>query len=179
MAYYCFVFFYDIKLKSGFWTIKSRYQACDGCWLEYKNLLLASKVFNFSYLVYNHNENCIEYLTMLNSTFTEAALSATYVENYLDCVENLPNDLQRHLSRMRELDVTYRGNYCFLVYFPRLLLILNKLQPCHCIILFRIDHYFCYVDVLVSYVLHMHKQYTHCFGDNRFQNSSVFNSLWI
>ncbi|XP_068619668.1 inhibitor of growth protein 1 [Battus philenor] len=45
---------------------------------------------------------------MLNSAATEAALSATYVENYLDCVENLPNDLQRHLSRMRELDVTYR-----------------------------------------------------------------------
>lgn len=46
---------------------------------------------------------------MLNQTSTEALLSATYVENYLDCVENLPNDLQRHLSRMRELDVTYRG----------------------------------------------------------------------
>lgn len=46
---------------------------------------------------------------MLNQTSTEALLSAAYVENYLDCVENLPNDLQRHLSRMRELDVTYRG----------------------------------------------------------------------
>lgn len=45
---------------------------------------------------------------MLNQTSTEALLSATYVENYLDCVENLPNDLQRHLTRMRELDVTYR-----------------------------------------------------------------------
>lgn len=45
---------------------------------------------------------------MLNQTSNEALLSATYVENYLDCVENLPNDLQRHLSRMRELDVTYR-----------------------------------------------------------------------
>ncbi|KAJ2954826.1 hypothetical protein O0L34_g3138 [Tuta absoluta] len=45
---------------------------------------------------------------MLNQTSTEALLSATYVENYLDCVENLPNDLQRHLSRMRELDVTFR-----------------------------------------------------------------------
>ncbi|KOB65712.1 Inhibitor of growth protein [Operophtera brumata] len=45
---------------------------------------------------------------MLNQTSTEALLSATYVDNYLDCVENLPNDLQRHLSRMRELDVTYR-----------------------------------------------------------------------
>ncbi|GBP42206.1 Inhibitor of growth protein 1 [Eumeta japonica] len=45
---------------------------------------------------------------MLSQTSSEALLSATYVENYLDCVENLPNDLQRHLSRMRELDVTYR-----------------------------------------------------------------------
>lgn len=45
---------------------------------------------------------------MLNQTQTEALLSANYVENYLDCVENLPNDLQRHLSRLRELDVNYR-----------------------------------------------------------------------
>lgn len=44
----------------------------------------------------------------MNQTATESMLSATYVENYLDCVENLPNDLQRLLSRMRELDVTYR-----------------------------------------------------------------------
>ncbi|XP_041983027.1 inhibitor of growth protein 1-like isoform X2 [Aricia agestis] len=50
----------------------------------------------------------MKYFKMLNQSSTEALLSATYVENYLDCVENLPNDLQRHLSRMRELDVTYR-----------------------------------------------------------------------
>lgn len=46
---------------------------------------------------------------MLNQAAVEALYSATYVENYLDCVENLPDDLQRHLSRMRELDVTYQG----------------------------------------------------------------------
>lgn len=58
---------------------------------------------------------------MLNQTSTEALLSATYVDNYLDCVENLPNDLQRHLSRMRELDVTYRGNPCLSAcFFPYL-----------------------------------------------------------
>ncbi|XP_050680640.1 inhibitor of growth protein 1 [Leptidea sinapis] len=45
---------------------------------------------------------------MLSQSSTEGLLSATYVENYLDIVENLPNDLQRHLSRMRELDITYR-----------------------------------------------------------------------
>jgi len=53
---------------------------------------------------------------MLNQAAVEALYSATYVENYLDCVENLPDDLQRHLSRMRELDVTYQGtccNFCF------------------------------------------------------------------
>lgn len=47
---------------------------------------------------------------MLTQVSVEALYSATYVENYLDCVENLPDDLQRLLSRMRELDVTYRGN---------------------------------------------------------------------
>ncbi|XP_026332220.1 inhibitor of growth protein 1-like isoform X2 [Hyposmocoma kahamanoa] len=45
---------------------------------------------------------------MLNQAKTEAQLSANYVGNYLDCVEDLPNDLQRHLSRLRELDVSYR-----------------------------------------------------------------------
>lgn len=41
----------------------------------------------------------------------EAMYSTTYVENYLDCVENLPDDLQRLLSRLRELDCTYRGKF--------------------------------------------------------------------
>lgn len=39
----------------------------------------------------------------------EAMYSATYVENYLDSVENLPNDVQRHLTRIREIDLQYRG----------------------------------------------------------------------
>ncbi|KYN17181.1 PREDICTED: inhibitor of growth protein 1 [Trachymyrmex cornetzi] len=43
---------------------------------------------------------------MLNQAVVEALYSATYIENYLDCVENLPNDLQRHVSRLRELDAT-------------------------------------------------------------------------
>ncbi|XP_044254201.1 inhibitor of growth protein 1 [Tribolium madens] len=44
---------------------------------------------------------------MLNQVSVEAVYSATYVENYLDCVENLPDELQRLISRMRELDVCY------------------------------------------------------------------------
>ncbi|KAK0164750.1 hypothetical protein PV328_003333 [Microctonus aethiopoides] len=43
---------------------------------------------------------------MLNQAVVEALYSATYIENYLDCVENLPNDIQRHVSRLRELDAT-------------------------------------------------------------------------
>lgn len=46
---------------------------------------------------------------MLNQVNVEALYSATYVENYLDCVENFPNELQRLISRMRELDVYYLG----------------------------------------------------------------------
>ncbi|XP_037039641.1 inhibitor of growth protein 5 [Bradysia coprophila] len=46
---------------------------------------------------------------MINQV-AEALYSATYVENYLDYVENLPNDVQRHLSRIREIDVEYRGH---------------------------------------------------------------------
>lgn len=47
---------------------------------------------------------------MLNQAVVEALYSATYVENYLDCIENLPNDLQRELSRLRELDVSCQSN---------------------------------------------------------------------
>ncbi|XP_033224872.1 inhibitor of growth protein 1 isoform X1 [Belonocnema kinseyi] len=43
---------------------------------------------------------------MLNQAVVDALYSATYIENYLDCVENLPNDLQRYVSRSRELDAT-------------------------------------------------------------------------
>lgn len=51
-------------------------------------------------------------MNMINPvTNQEAVYSATYVDNYLDCVENLPDDLQRYLSRVRELDISYRGNY--------------------------------------------------------------------
>ncbi|XP_051153518.1 inhibitor of growth protein 1 [Leptopilina boulardi] len=43
---------------------------------------------------------------MLNQAVVDALYSATYIENYLDWVENLPDDLQRHVSRSRELDAT-------------------------------------------------------------------------
>lgn len=48
---------------------------------------------------------------MINQVSVEAMYSATYVENYLDCVENLPDELQRLISRMRELDVYYLGEF--------------------------------------------------------------------
>lgn len=47
---------------------------------------------------------------MINQVTVEALHSATYVENYLDSVENLPDDVQRHLSRIREIDVLYRNH---------------------------------------------------------------------
>lgn len=48
--------------------------------------------------------------TMISQVAVEASFSATYVENYLDSVENLPDDVQRHLSRIREIDVLYRNH---------------------------------------------------------------------
>lgn len=48
---------------------------------------------------------------MLNQVSVEAVYSATYVENYLDFVENFPDELQRLISRMRELDVYYLGKW--------------------------------------------------------------------
>jgi len=48
---------------------------------------------------------------MQNQAAVEALYSATFVEDYLDCVENLPNDLQRHLSRLREYDLTQYSEF--------------------------------------------------------------------
>ncbi len=42
---------------------------------------------------------------MQNQAAVEALYSATLVEDYIDIVENLPNELQRHLSELRELDL--------------------------------------------------------------------------
>ncbi len=42
---------------------------------------------------------------MQNQAAVEALYSATMVEDYLDVVENLPNELQRHISVLRELDM--------------------------------------------------------------------------
>lgn len=49
---------------------------------------------------------------------SEAINSATYVDNYIDSVENLPDDVQRQLSRIRDIDVQYRGEF-----WPRLRLL--------------------------------------------------------
>ena len=51
-------------------------------------------------------QNILKSIKMQNQAAVEALYSATFVEDYLDCVENLPNDLQRHLSRLREFDLT-------------------------------------------------------------------------
>lgn len=46
---------------------------------------------------------------MLNHTPEEALLLVKYVQNYLDSIDNLPDDVARHLSRMQELDINYQG----------------------------------------------------------------------
>jgi inhibitor-of-growth protein 1 len=43
---------------------------------------------------------------MQNQAAVEALYSATFVEDYLDYVENVPDDLQRMNSKMRELDMS-------------------------------------------------------------------------
>lgn len=47
-------------------------------------------------------------MTMLNQAAVEALCSATYLENYLDAMENLPDDIQRIVTQMRELDIICR-----------------------------------------------------------------------
>lgn len=46
---------------------------------------------------------------MLNQVSRGALHSATYLEDYLDCVENLPGDLQVMVSRLWELDIRYQS----------------------------------------------------------------------
>lgn len=55
---------------------------------------------------------------MLSLGNTDTSNCVVYLENYLDSVENLPDDLQRHLTRMRELDVSYQSkNYWKILFF--------------------------------------------------------------
>ncbi|CAG5134331.1 unnamed protein product [Candidula unifasciata] len=42
---------------------------------------------------------------MVNNAAVEAICSATYLSNYLDTMETLPDDLQRNISQMRELHI--------------------------------------------------------------------------
>ncbi|TRY67090.1 hypothetical protein TCAL_05152 [Tigriopus californicus] len=48
---------------------------------------------------------------MQNQAAVEALYSGTFVENYLDVIENMPNEIQRFVSRIRECDlIIYRVN---------------------------------------------------------------------
>lgn len=53
--------------------------------------------------------------TMQNAAAVEALYSATYAENFLECMENLPNELQKNISRLREYDfLLHRVSWSFL-----------------------------------------------------------------
>lgn len=54
-----------------------------------------------------------------NQVAVEALYSATYVSTYLDSTENLPDDVQRYLSRIREIDVQYRGIIIVLLFLEK------------------------------------------------------------
>ncbi|XP_014672429.1 PREDICTED: inhibitor of growth protein 2-like [Priapulus caudatus] len=45
---------------------------------------------------------------MLNQAAVEALYSAAYLDDYVDCMEFLPNELQRSITQMRELDLKYQ-----------------------------------------------------------------------
>ncbi|XP_071949651.1 inhibitor of growth protein 1-like [Antedon mediterranea] len=46
---------------------------------------------------------------MLQQVSVESSRMTAFVENYLDCIESLPNDLQRHVTQMREIDYGYQA----------------------------------------------------------------------
>ncbi|XP_054271215.1 inhibitor of growth protein 2-like [Macrosteles quadrilineatus] len=45
---------------------------------------------------------------MLNHSDVDSIYITTYIQNYLDSLDNLPDDVARQLSRIRELDLTYQ-----------------------------------------------------------------------
>uniref|UniRef100_T1GEM5 Inhibitor of growth protein n=1 Tax=Megaselia scalaris TaxID=36166 RepID=T1GEM5_MEGSC len=47
---------------------------------------------------------------MLNQVAVEALYSATYVDNYLDSVENLPLEAQRFITRILDIDMQYQSH---------------------------------------------------------------------
>ena len=46
---------------------------------------------------------------MINQQALESLFLATYLEDYFDSCENLPDDVQKQATRMRELDVEYQS----------------------------------------------------------------------
>ena len=48
-------------------------------------------------------------LNISNQAAVEALCSGTYLESYLNTLDGLPDDLQRHVTEMRELDIQIRG----------------------------------------------------------------------
>lgn len=68
---------------------------------------------------------------MAASSVEPKMYSAIYVENYLDSVENLPNDVQRILTRIREIDLQYRSMIFTLIFFL-LIYVENTNKSCCC-----------------------------------------------
>ena len=50
-------------------------------------------------------------MSILNHAAVEALCSATYVENYLDCANNLSDEVQRMITKIFELDFRTMGYY--------------------------------------------------------------------
>jgi len=48
-------------------------------------------------------------MSILNQAAVEALCSATYLENYMETMDNLPDDLQRIVTQLRELDIQCRS----------------------------------------------------------------------
>ncbi|KAG8184146.1 hypothetical protein JTE90_010188 [Oedothorax gibbosus] len=45
---------------------------------------------------------------MINQAALEAMYSGIYIEDYMDFIDNVPDDIQRNITQLRELDVRYQ-----------------------------------------------------------------------
>lgn len=87
------------------------------CWKlhTYRNSIFSFNNLTFSYQIQGNN---FSNMSILNQAAVEALCSATYLENYLETMDNLPDDLQRIVTQLRELDIQCRGiKFMFYSYF--------------------------------------------------------------
>lgn len=60
-------------------------------------------------IMFVNSKSDIDSNKMINQAALEAMYSGIYIEDYMDFIDNVPDDIQRNITQLRELDVRYQG----------------------------------------------------------------------